>query len=93
MTEKTERQPLTIPQKLDLMLAVRDTYTGSDMTDTEFARKCGDALGRAIHPSTITSYREAFGIPAYKAPTQAELRAKLRELQAKLDLRDAEPVT
>lgn len=88
MTEKTRQPTLTIPQKFAIMSMVRDQLPGAELTDTEFAQKCADVLGRSIHPSTITHYREGFGIPKYTAPTAAELRAKLREAQRELALRD-----
>lgn len=86
MTTETKRDPLTVPQKLALMLMVRDEYPGAELTDTEFAKEAALRIGRPVHPSTITSYREGFGIAAYKAPTQAELRAEVRRLQGKLPL-------
>ena len=87
MTEPRINNPLTIQQKFDLMTLIRDEYAKADLTDTEFARHASAALGRPVQAGTITHYREGLSVDRYTAPTPAELRAKLRELQAELDKR------
>jgi predicted small metal-binding protein len=81
---KPKRETMSIPEKFDLMKLITEHYSVRGMTDTEFARAATDQLGFEIAPSTIKHYREAFGIEQIKAAPVAELRARIKELEARL---------
>lgn len=71
---------MSFVQKFDLMLLVRSSHTIGE-TDAEFAERAQNTLGFRVLPATVCAYREAFGIPATKPATAAEMRARIRELE------------
>lgn len=72
---------MTLVQRYELMHAVK-TKHGFGLTDGEFAEQCSRELGFRVLPATVSSYREAFGIEPVRTASAAELRARVRELEA-----------
>jgi hypothetical protein len=88
---KPKREMLSIPEKFDLMSLINGEYTKRGLTDAEFASAATSQLGFTVAPATIKHYREAFGIEQVKQASAAELKARIAELEAKLQLA-AQPV-
>lgn len=74
---------MDIRQRYELMHAVK-TQHGFGLTDGEFAERASRELGFRVLPATVKSYREAFGIEPVKVASAAELRARVRELEAQI---------
>lgn len=84
MNDKTKRNVLTTAQRYDLMQLVKFSYTNAGETDTGFAKIASAKLGLDISASSIKTIREGFGIEQIKAAPVAELKARIRELEAQL---------
>jgi hypothetical protein len=78
------RNTLTIVERVKLGNLVNAEYASSGLTDAEFAKLATERLGRDVVTSTITAFREAFGLTAPQALTLTTARARIRELEAEL---------
>lgn len=76
------RAPMQMVQRLRVMELVR--AAPADKPDVELATEISMALDRAVGSSTIAGYRRQLGLASVKMPSKAELQAKLRALEAKL---------
>lgn len=83
--QRKSKQSMTIPEKFDLMALVKFEYPKLGQTDTEFSKTASSKLGFEVAAATIKHYREGFGIEQIKQAPVSELKARIAELEARLE--------
>jgi ABC-type Fe3+/spermidine/putrescine transport system ATPase subunit len=79
----TDRNNLTMAQKVSLANLVKDEYTSSEKNDVEFAEYAADKLKFEVNSAQIARTRKAFELEANKTEREkvSTLRARIAELE------------
>jgi ABC-type Fe3+/spermidine/putrescine transport system ATPase subunit len=88
----TDRNNLTMAQKVSLANLVKDEYTSSEKNDVEFAEYAASVLKFEVNSAQIARTRKAFELEANKTEREkvSTLRARIAELEAFITVNNLE---